>query len=45
MTKHVLISKLKYFKILATCFRYNEPSPGQKQNKYYNIHSDTSANE
>jgi len=33
MTQHVLISKLKYFKILATCFSYNEPSSGQKQNK------------
>jgi len=34
MTQHVLISKLKYyFKVLVTCFSYNEPSSGQKQNK------------
>jgi len=33
MTQHVLISKLKYFKILATCFNYIEPSSGQKQKK------------
>jgi len=38
MTQHVLISKLKYFKILATCFSYNEPSSGQKQNKVL-VHS------
>jgi len=33
IAQHVLISKIKYFKILATCFSYNEPSSGQKQNK------------
>jgi len=34
MTQHVLISKLKFFKILAeTCFSYSEPSSDQKQNK------------
>jgi hypothetical protein len=38
MTQHVLISKLKYFKILATCFSYNEQSSGQKQNKVL-VHS------
>jgi len=32
MTQHILISKLKNFKILATCFSYNEPSSGQQQN-------------
>jgi hypothetical protein len=31
MTQHVLTSKLKYLKIWATCFSYNEPSSGQKE--------------
>jgi len=38
MTWHILISKWKYFKILATCFSYNKPSSGQKQNKVL-VHS------
>jgi len=38
MTQHVLISKLNYFKILATSFGYNGPSSGQKQNKVL-VHS------
>jgi hypothetical protein len=32
------ISKLEYFKILATCFGYNEPSSRQKENKVL-VHS------
>jgi len=35
---HDIISKLKYFKNLATCFSYNEPSSGEKQNKVQ-VHS------
>jgi len=38
MTQHVLISKLEYFKHLATCFSYNEPSSDHKQNKVM-VHS------
>jgi len=38
VTQHVLISKLKYFKILATYFGYNKPSSGQKQDKVL-VHS------
>jgi hypothetical protein len=32
-TAFIKTSKLKYFKILATCFRYSEPSSDQQQNE------------